>query len=169
MSKSAMLPSIVQAPSATSATIFSATTQPDTRESATACIPIVMISSALRGKRTGTPIAASERSLTAGTVEDFDAGSSPTSRTTPPLGFTPYMLAWRMVSVARSTPGPLPYQTPVTPSWVAVPAGRSVWLPHTAVAASSSLKPGMKVMSCSARTLGMPWSILSTPPRGLPW
>ena len=33
-----------------------------------------MISSALRGKRTGTPIAASERSLTAGTVEDFDAG-----------------------------------------------------------------------------------------------
>ena len=32
-----------------------------------------------------------------------------------------------MVSVARSTPGPLPYQTPVTPSWVAV-SGREIRL-----------------------------------------
>ena len=41
------------------------------------------------------------------------------------MGLTPYMLAWRIASVARSTPGPLPYQTPMTPSWVALPAGRS--------------------------------------------
>ena len=114
-------------------------------------------------------MAASERSLTAGTVDDFEAGSSPTSSSTPPRGFTPYMLACRMASVARSTPGPLPYQTPTTPSWVGRPAGSSAWLPQTEVAASSSLNPGTKVMSCSVSTSGMPSSILSTPPSGLPW
>jgi len=76
--RSATLPSTVQAPSATSATIFSATMQPDARDSATACMPIVTISLAFRGNRTGMPSAASDRSLTAGTVEDLEAGSSPT-------------------------------------------------------------------------------------------
>ncbi len=54
---------------------------------------MVMISSALRGNSTGMPSAASERSLTAGTVEDFEAGSSPTMSSMPPMGLTPYMLA----------------------------------------------------------------------------
>ena len=125
MSMWTSLPSTVQAPSATSATIFSATTQPEARESATPCMAIVTISSALRGNSTGMPSAASDRSLTAGTVEDLEAGSSPTSSSTPPRGLTPYMLACRSASVARSKPGPLPYQTPTTPSCVAVPrAGR---------------------------------------------
>ena len=77
-----MLPSTDQAPSATSATIFSATTQPEARDSATPCMAIVTISWALRGNSTGIPSAASDRSLTAGTVEDFDAGSSPTRSST---------------------------------------------------------------------------------------
>ena len=46
---------------------------------------IVTISRALRGNRTGTPRAANERSLTAGTVEDLEAGSSPTRSSIPPL------------------------------------------------------------------------------------
>ena len=105
-----------QAPSATSATILSATTQPEARERAMPSMPYSTISEALRGKSTGMPRLARVRSLTAGTVEDFAAGSSPTSISMPPLGWAPYMLAWRIASRARSTPGPLPYQTPVTPS-----------------------------------------------------
>ena len=169
MSTSTSLPSTDQAPSATSATILSATTHPDARDIATPCMAIVTISRALRGNSTGMPSAASDRSLTAGTVDDLEAGSSPTRSSIPPRGLAPYMLACRRASVARSSPGPLPYQTPTTPSCVGVPAGRSAWLPHTEVAASSSFRPGTKVMSCFCRTSGMPASILSTPPSGLPW
>ena len=74
------------APSATSATIFSATKQPDARDSATPCMPMRTISPALRGNSTGMPSAASDRSLTQGTVEDLAPGSSPTISSTPPVG-----------------------------------------------------------------------------------
>ena len=160
---------MTQAPSATSATILSATGVPQARESATACRPKVTTSSALRGNRTGMPRAANERSLTAGTVEDLAAGSSPTSSTTPPRGCTPYMAMCRSASVARSTPGPLPYQTPTTPSRPVKPPGSSIWLPQTDVAASSSFRPGWKWIAFSRSTSGIPSSILSTPPSGLPW
>ena len=116
MSTTTSLPSTDQAPSATSATILSATTQPDARDIATPCMAIVTISRALRGNRTGIPSAANERSLTTGTVDDLEAGSSPTKSSIPPRGLAPYMLACRRASVARSKPGPLPYQTPTTPS-----------------------------------------------------
>lgn len=116
MSTSATLLSTDHAPSATSATILSATTQPEARDIATPCMAIATISRALRGKSTGIPSAANDRSLTAGTVEDLDPGSSPTSSSTPPRGLTPYMFACRSASVALSSPGPLPYQTPTTPS-----------------------------------------------------
>src|SRR6478736_6290402 len=70
--------STTQAPSATSATILSATTQPDVRDSSMACRPSVTTSAALRGKRTGMPSAASDRSLTAGRVvadEEYGAAA----------------------------------------------------------------------------------------------
>jgi hypothetical protein len=78
MSKSAKSRSSVQSPSATSATIFSAGQHPDARDSATPYMPKATISSALRGNRIGMDRAANERSLAAGTVDDFAAGSSPT-------------------------------------------------------------------------------------------
>jgi hypothetical protein len=86
---------------------------------------MVMASRALRGTGTGIPSATSDRSLTAGTVEDLAAGSSQTSKSMPPRGFAPNMLACRSASVARSSPGPLPYQTPTTPPWLADPIGSS--------------------------------------------
>ena len=42
--------------------------------------------------------------------------SSPISAMTPPCGEVPARLAWRNTSPLRSTPGPLPYQSPNTPS-----------------------------------------------------
>ena len=77
-------------------------------------------------------------------AEAAAAGSSPASSTTPPVGLTPYIVMWRSASVARSTPGALPYQTPTTPSCLRRPVGRSVWLPHTDVAAISSLTAGWR-------------------------
>ena len=62
-------------------------------------------------------------------VDDLAAGSSPTRATAPPAGCAPERLACRSASLARSTPGDLPYQKPVTPSTrlsARVPAS---WLP----------------------------------------
>ena len=86
-----------------------------------------MISSALRGKRTGTPIAASERSLTAGTVEDFDAGVVAHQEDDAALGVhAVHVGVANGVGSAVDAGGPCRTRPPVTPSWVAVPAGRSV-------------------------------------------
>ena len=49
-------------------------------------------------------------------------------------------------SPERSTPGPLPYQSENTPSYLAPGNRRSCWLPQTAVPASSSLMPARKWM-----------------------
>ena len=43
-------------------------------------------------------------------------GSSPTAMITPPLGDVPQRLACRRASPERSTPGPLLYHMPKTPS-----------------------------------------------------
>jgi hypothetical protein len=51
-----------------------------------------------------------------GSVELFAAGSSPTIATAPPCIEVPAYTAWRNASVARSTPGDLPYQIPTMPS-----------------------------------------------------
>ena len=62
---------------------------------------------------------------------------------TPPCRAVPAMLACLKTSALRSTPGPLPYQMPNTPSYFLLCGYRSsCWVPHTAVAASSSLTPG---------------------------
>ncbi len=58
-------------------------------------------------------------------------------------GEEPAMFAWRSASPERSTPGPLPYQMPKTPSYLACWGNSACCcVPQTAVAASSSLTPG---------------------------
>ena len=51
----------------------------------------------------------------------------------------PARLPWRNTSPDRSTPGPLPYQMPNTPSWAALAVESACWVPQSAVAARSSL------------------------------
>ena len=55
-------------------------------------------------------------SLELGRVEDLAAGSSPTTAITPPWREVPANTPWRIASPARSRPGALPYQIPITPS-----------------------------------------------------
>ena len=83
-------------------------------------------------------------SLWCGSVEDLQPWSSPASNSTPPLGDTPAAFACLNTSPARSTPGPLPYHMANTPSYLAPGTRLVCWLPHTAVAANSSLTPGWK-------------------------
>ena len=68
---------------------------------------------------TGMPTAMNKVSEKLTAVEDFAPWSSPASASAPPLGEAPVKLAWRSASADRSTPGPLPYQMPNTPSTVA--------------------------------------------------
>ena len=65
------------------------------------------------------PTAMKEVSEKLTAVEDFAPWSSPASAIAPPFGEAPVKFAWRNASPERSTPGPLPYQTPNTPSTVA--------------------------------------------------
>jgi hypothetical protein len=84
------------------------------------------------------------------TVEDFEAGSSPDSASTPPRGMVPAELAWRSTSPERSRPGPLPYQMANTPSRVAPGEKASCCVPQQAVAARSSFTPAWKTMPASS-------------------
>ena len=77
----------------------------------------------------------------------FAVWSSPISASTPPCCEVPARLAWRNTSPVRSTPGPLPYQMPNTPSYLPSPRSSACCVPHSAVAARSSLRPGWKTMS----------------------
>ena len=81
-------------------------------------------------------------SLDDGSVDDLAAGSSPTTATTPPCIDVPQNTAWRIASLLRSNPGPLPYQMPTTPSYRASSRVIASWLPITEVAASSSFTAG---------------------------
>ena len=54
----------------------------------------------------------------------------------------PAALACLNTSMLRSAPGPLPYHMEKTPSYLAPLNRLTCWMPHTAVAASSSLMPG---------------------------
>ncbi len=65
------------------------------------------------------PTAMKEVSEKLTAVEDLAPWSSPASASAPPFGEVPVKLAWRSASPERSTPGPLPYQIPNTPSTVA--------------------------------------------------
>ena len=82
-------------------------------------------------------------SLDDGNVDDLAPGSSPTSATTPPCSDVPANTPWRIASLARSSPGALAYHMPITPSYVQSDSVLASWLPITAVAANSSLAPGL--------------------------
>ena len=73
--------------------------------------------------------------------------SSPISASTPPSGEVPARLAWRSTSPERSTPGPLPYHSEKTPSYLPSPRISACCAPQMAVAARSSLRPGSNLMS----------------------
>ncbi len=114
------------------------------------CRPKSRISCALDGHSTGIPTAARIWSEKLVIVEDLAPWSSPAMASTPPQGLVPALLAWRRTSPERSTPGPLPYQMPNTPSYFAAGDPPTCWLPHSAVAARSSLTAARKVMWCAA-------------------
>src|SRR3546814_4901410 len=86
------------------------------------------------------------------TDEDLAAWASPASRSTPQCGAVPAELACLSTSMERSTPGPLPYHMPNTPSRVAPGNRFSCWVPHTAVAARSSFRPGWKTTRSEEHT-----------------
>ena len=65
---------------------------------------------------------------------------------TPPNSVVPAMLACLKTSEQRSTPGPLPYQMPTTPSYLAPGERLSCCEPQTAVADRSSFTPGWNLM-----------------------
>ena len=103
-----------------------------------------------------------------GSVELRQAWSSAASTSTPPFLFVPAALPCLNTSPQRSTPGPLPYHMPNTPSYFA-PGHRLVcWLPQTIVAPRSSLMPGWNWMPEAARCLRAFHSSRSKPPSGEP-
>lgn len=128
---------------------------PEKRLMAKAWMPRSRISCTLVGKNTGVPQALKMWSLWWAAVELLEMWSSPATAITPPNSVVPAMLACLKTSEQRSTPGPLPYQMPKTPSNLLVPCGEkpNCWVPQSAVAASSSFTPGWKTMFCSFRNL----------------
>ena len=124
--------------------VFMPAHTPEKRLMANACTPKSKISCTLDGKNTGVPQALKIWSLWWAAVELLEIWSSPATAITPPQGVVPAILACLKTSEHRSTPGPLPYQIPNTPSYLLEPGGAnpSCCVPHSAVAANSSLTPG---------------------------
>src|SRR5262249_47903399 len=125
--------STVAEASAMSATIFRPTHRPLARDMATACRPYSMISATELGASSGIDRLWHIGSPELGGVEDLQPGSSPTQATAPPSGAVPDTLACLMASAARSRPGFLPYQKPVTPSCRLPGTCSRSWVPATAV------------------------------------
>ena len=121
------------------------------------------MSCTLLGKKVGKPQALNTWSLWCAAVLLLATWSSPATAITPPHGVVPAMLACLNTSTLRSTPGPLPYQMPNTPSKRLLPGGAkpSCCVPHTAVAASSSFTPGWNTMCCPCKCLRAPHSAWS--------
>ena len=78
------------------------------------------------------------------------------------------MLPWRKTSPERSTPGPLPYQSAKTPSYLPSPCNSACWVPQTAVAARSSFRPGWKTILAAISALPARINCWSSPPSGEP-
>ncbi len=161
--------STVAVASATSATILSPVQAPEWRERATACSAKERSSGTVPGASSGTRRLRQVGSQALGTVEDLLDGSSPIQATAPPSGAVPLRFAWRMASIARSSPGLLPYQIPVTPSYRRPPSSPSSWVPPTAVAPSSSLTAGRTTTPAGSRCSAARANSRSRPARGEPW
>src|SRR5208283_150801 len=87
---------------------------------------------------------------------------------TPPYFDVPARLAWRSTSPLRSTPGPLPYHSEKTPSYLPSPRISACCAPQIAVAARSSFSPGMKVTPAASKCRLARSICASTPPSGEP-
>ena len=142
--------------------------KPENRDSAIPCSPKSTISCGSQGDRTVMPFSAMAISELLGMADDFAITSSPTKTSAPPVVDDPPQQAWRSASVARSRPGVLPYQIPTTPSWVSSPKFEASCEPWTAVAANSSLSPGMKVTSCASSNFFCRANSRSSVPSGEP-
>ena len=146
------LMSMLAADSTTSWIVFIDVHTPAKRLIAKACSPRSRMSCALDGKNTGSPQALKMWSLWCAAVLLLATWSSPATAITPPCGAVPARLACLKTSEQRSTPGPLPYQMPNTPSYFLFAASNSsCCVPHIAVAASSSLTPGWNTTWLAAR------------------
>jgi hypothetical protein len=91
-------------------------------------MPRSRISCTVVGKNTGVPQALKMWSLWCAAVLLLEMWSSPATAITPPNSVVPAMLACLNTSEQRSTPGPLPYQMPKTPSNLLVPGRREAQL-----------------------------------------
>ena len=114
------------------------------------------------------PLAISTCSDWCATDEDLAAWSSPASISTPPCADVPAELACLSTSTDRSTPGPLPYHMPNTPSRSAPGNRFSCCVPQTAVAARSSFTPGWNTTSFAFRCRLAFHRAWSSPPSGDP-
>ena len=108
--------STVDDDSTTSWIVFIDVHTPEKRLIANACRPMSRMSCTDDGKNTGMPQALKMWSLWCAAVELLETWSSPAIAITPPCAEVPAMLACLNTSAVRSTPGPLPYQRPNTPS-----------------------------------------------------
>lgn len=149
-------------------TIFIPAHRPVARDSATACSPSSMISATEPGANSGIVRLWHIGSHVLGTVDDLLPGSSPIQATAPPSAAVPAMLPCRIASAARSRPGFLPYQKPVTPSCRRPGSTSSNCVPATAVAASSSFSAGLATTPAAARNRAARAISRSTPPSGEP-
>src|SRR3989304_2101903 len=107
-------------------------------------------------------------SVCVGSVDGLETGSPPAIASPPPWRPVPAKLACLKMSPQRSTPGPLPYHTPSTPSYFGRGKRLASWLPKMAVAPRSSLRPEMNTTWCSRRRSGLRSKAVSSPPSGEP-
>ena len=142
--------------------------RPEKRDIAMPCRPRSTISCGSHGESTVMPFSAMAISELLGMADDFAITSSPTKTSAPPLGDAPQQQAWRRTSVARSSPGVLPYQMPTMPSCVISLKLAASCEPCTAVAANSSLRPGMNVTSCASSSFFWRANSKSSVPNGEP-
>ena len=117
-----------------------------------------MISCTPAGLRIGIITSTKLNSDWCAVVEDSAVWSSPISASTPPNFEVPAKLAWRKASPERSTPGPLPYQMPNTPSYLPSPRSSACCEPHSAVAAKSSLMAVWNSVLRGARCEAARWN-----------
>ena len=117
-----------------------------------------MISCTPAGLRIGIITSTKLNSDWCAVVDDSAVWSSPISASTPPYFEVPAKLAWRNASPERSTPGPLPYQMPNTPSYLPSPRSSACCEPHSAVAARSSLIAGLEQTLRGARCDAARWN-----------
>ena len=106
-------------------------------------------------------MSASAPAVEDGSVELFAAGSSPTIATAPPCIDVPAYTAWRSASVARSTPGALPYQMPTIPSYRQSGCAAAICDPITALAAYSSFIAGRQITGRSGASFAAAATVTS--------